>query len=332
MKTTTIQQSLDSALLHHTAGDLSKAESIYRQILQTESNHPVALHLLGVIAHQTGKNNIALDLITKALVIKPNYAAAYVNLGNALKNLGRPEEAIVNYEKALAIKPEFAEAHSNLGNVLRQIGQLEEAFASCHKALSIKPDFAEAHSNLGVALKEMGRLDEAVARYRKALEIKPDYVEAHYNLGLALHELGLLEEAIFSYNSAQSNHSRAKTLECLYALERYDDFYLSLDELLAVDKNNIAAAAISAFASQQLNRSDPHPFCKQPMDFVRVYDALDGPNNSDGLLHRLIDEVKSRATIWEPAGKTTKNGFQSTNNLFFQSRRTACRSGKNHPG
>jgi len=56
-QTLTIQQSLDLAVQHHNAGDLPKAEGIYRQILQSEPNQPVALNLLGVIARQVGKND-----------------------------------------------------------------------------------------------------------------------------------------------------------------------------------------------------------------------------------------------------------------------------------
>ena len=129
-----------------------------------------------------GKNNIAVDLITKALAIKPDYAEAHINLGNALQELGKLDEAVASYRKALAIKPEFAEAHNNLGNALQDLGKLDEAFASYHKALAIKPDYAEAHNNIGTALQELGRSDEAAASYHKALAIRPDYVEAHRHL------------------------------------------------------------------------------------------------------------------------------------------------------
>ena len=61
-----IQQALDLALQHHEVGELSKAEAIYQQILQADPNQPVALHLLGVIAHQVGKHDTAVDLIMKA--------------------------------------------------------------------------------------------------------------------------------------------------------------------------------------------------------------------------------------------------------------------------
>ena len=79
---------LENARRHHAAGDLPKAESIYRQILQTENNHPDALHLLDLIAYQIGKNDVALNLITKALKSKPLFAKAHSNLGLTLCELG----------------------------------------------------------------------------------------------------------------------------------------------------------------------------------------------------------------------------------------------------
>ena len=83
-QTLTIQQAIDLGVEHHNAGNLPKAESIYQQILLAEPKQHVALNLLGVIAHQVGKNDISVDLIGKALSIKPDYAEAHYNLGLAL--------------------------------------------------------------------------------------------------------------------------------------------------------------------------------------------------------------------------------------------------------
>ena len=124
-------RALKNAQRHHAAGDLPKAESIYRQILQTENNHPDALHLLGLIAYQIGKNDVALNLITKALKSKPVFAKAHSNLGNVLKKMGQLERAVHHYHEAIAIEPDFAEAHSNLGLTLCELGQPEEAIDIC---------------------------------------------------------------------------------------------------------------------------------------------------------------------------------------------------------
>ena len=310
------QRALDNARRHHVSGDLPKAEEIYRQILQAEKNHPDALHLLGLIAYQIGKNDVALNLITTALESKPVFAKAQSNLGNVLKKVGQLERAVHHYREAIAIEPDFAEAHSNLGLTLCELGQPKEAIDICRKAITIKPDFLEAYCNLGVALKELGRLDEAVTVYRQTLDIEPNHVESHYNLGTLFQELERFEDAIASYDFVNSVYSRSKTLECLYALGRYEEFYQSLNKLIKTDKNNIRAAAISAFVSHQLSRPDPHPFCNKPFNFIRVYESPEIFGNDDQFLLRLADILESTTATWEPTGKTTINGFQSPGNLF----------------
>ena len=234
----TIPQAIQIALEHHRVGRLADVERICRQVMEVEPNNTDALHLLGVIAHQVGKNEIAVELIEKAvctqpsspvllsnlggayrglhrlrdaemcyrraLAFKPDYAEVHYNLGNALKEQGKLDEAVASYRQALSFKPDLADAHTNLGNALREQGKLDEAVASHRKALSFKPDLAEAHGNLGVALQEQGKLDEAVASHRKALSFKPDYAEAHTSLGNALREQGKLDEAVASYRQALS--------------------------------------------------------------------------------------------------------------------------------
>ena len=196
----TLQQALDLGLQNYTAGDMSKAEDIYQQILQTDPNNPVALHLLGVITHHAGRSESAVDLIKKALTVKPDYAEAYTNVGNVLQSLGKLEEAMENYQKAISIKSNYPLAHNNLGNALQELERPEDALLHYHKAIEFKPDYVEVYNNLGNVFKKLGRLKEAVTSYHKALAIKPDYVEAHKNLGNVFVELGQLDDAVASYN------------------------------------------------------------------------------------------------------------------------------------
>jgi len=197
-----IQQVLTLAVQHHTSGRLFEAEALYQQILQTDPNHPDALHLLGLIAHQVGKNEIAVEFITKAIAIKPDFAELHSNLGLALQNLGKLDEAVASFQKALTIKPDLAEVHNNLGLGLMGLGELEKAVTSYQTALTINPEYPEANTNLGNALRMQGKLDEAVAYYQKAIAIRPDYAVALNNLGVAFQILGLMEEAAASFEKA----------------------------------------------------------------------------------------------------------------------------------
>lgn len=195
-------QELNAAIERHGAGDLDQAEAAYRRILEVNPDHPVALHLLGVIALQVGRPAVAIDLIGKALTRLPSYADAHFNLGNALLATDRAEEAAASYRKAIEYRPDHASAHYNLGTVLKDLGRPEDAVASYRAAIRHDPLLDQAHGNLGMVLQALGRLEEAVQIYTDALSLNPALVEARNNLGNALKHLGRLEEAESSYRAA----------------------------------------------------------------------------------------------------------------------------------
>ena len=133
-------QTIQIALQHHKAGHLPQAEQIYQQVLAVDPHHVDANHLLGVIAQQTGNNELSVHLIRKAVQSHPGFAEAHCHLGNALKALGRWDDAVASYQQALVIKPDIAEAHNNLGLVFEKTGQWDETVACYQRALAIAPD------------------------------------------------------------------------------------------------------------------------------------------------------------------------------------------------
>ena len=231
-----LAETLEIAVQHHRAGRLRHAEHLYHLILQSDHNNPTALHLLGVIAHQEGKHDVAIDLIGKAIKnnsqipqfhntlglvfqalekfeeaiiaykravsIKPDYAEAYNNLGLTLSAQGSFAEAIANYEQAKRFGSEYPEPYYNLANTLQKQGLCDEAIENYKHAIRLRPDFAEAYSNLGIALKDRGQLAEAVENYKQALQLKPDCAEIYHNMGVALRDQGKFTEAIENYKQA----------------------------------------------------------------------------------------------------------------------------------
>ena len=73
-------QAFALALDQHRAGRLADAEHRYREILQREPQHADSLHLLGVIALQTGNLAAALALVQQAVALRPDAAPCRNNL------------------------------------------------------------------------------------------------------------------------------------------------------------------------------------------------------------------------------------------------------------
>ena len=239
-----VDQALHQAIAHHKAGRLQEAERLYRSILQTEPNHPVASHNLEVLAVQGQRPVVTLphfntaadrleqgsDTDPSALEISclsqvfteghysevarlarqmtecyPLHGLGWKVLGVALSELGQSADALVFMQKAVDLIPRDAEAHNNLGNAQCALNQLADAVASYRQALNINPGYAEAFNNLGNAQRVLGTLDEAVACYQTAIEIKPEYARAYSNLGNVLRELGRLNEALVCCQRALKN-------------------------------------------------------------------------------------------------------------------------------
>ena len=231
-----IEQKLQEAIVFHQSGQLQRAEQIYQQVLQISPRNADALNLLGFLAYQVGRCEVAANLITKAIEvdskqyiffinlglvrqeqgeldksieayhkaieINPNDARIYYNLGAAQKKQGKLDNAIQTYQQAIEINPDDAEIYNSLGTTLQKQEKLDQAIQVYHRALEINSNYSEAFYNLGLALQEQGELDQAIQVYHRALEINPNYSEAYNNLGNVLKEQGKLDDAVLAYRSA----------------------------------------------------------------------------------------------------------------------------------
>ena len=188
----------------HQVGSLAEAEVLYRRVLADQPNHADALNLLGTLAHQTGRHELAIEAISQAIQQNGENPDYFFNLGGVFYGHGKLDQAVAAYHQAINIKRDFVEARYNLGIALKDQGKLDEAVEAYRQAIRIRPDFVEAHYNLGIALHEQGRRDEAIVAWRRAISFKPDHARAHYNLGMALYEQGMRDEAIAAYRHAIS--------------------------------------------------------------------------------------------------------------------------------
>lgn len=197
-----VREDLMLAAQHHQAGRLQIAEQMYRQILKAAPKQPDAVHLLGVLALQSGRFAEAVEQIQLAIAYNPKAAPFHNNLGTALQRQGKLAEAVLSHQRALSLQPDFVDAHFNLATVLMNQGRLVEAIPGYQRAVSLKPDYVDAHNNLGNVFRELGKLDEAIQCYQQALRYKPNFAQAWNNMGNALKDQGELDAAIAAFRRA----------------------------------------------------------------------------------------------------------------------------------
>ena len=271
-----VEQAFTKAVALHQQGDLAQAERLYRQILQSVPHHLDALNLLGMVAIQTDRNALAVELIGNALALNDRVADFHNNIGEAFRRLGELDRAARHFARATELEPTFLEAQQNLADVAKAQGKLDQAAAIYTRILSAKPDSAAVHgrlaevlalqgkpeqaiahfrraatisdsplayNKLGIALREHGMLDDAIAQFRRAVSLKEDFAQAHNNLGNLLRERGELDLAATELN-------RALDLKDSFAAHN-----LALVELARGRPEQALALARRALESQQRKRT-----------------------------------------------------------------------------
>jgi tetratricopeptide (TPR) repeat protein len=220
----------------HREGELSGAESHYRQAVELAPDHAPARHLLGALLGQLGRLDEAREALQQAVQLDPTSAPALVDYGHTLRLQGDAGTAATCYREALEIDPQFRLAAVSLGEValtlgdaqaaarafevaleppadpkavrgtvsaLESLGRIAEARRICEQILIREPDHAEAHATLGyLLLKREYDPEAALEHLDDALRLRPANSELHANRGIALHDLGRLDEAIAAYDAA----------------------------------------------------------------------------------------------------------------------------------
>ena len=197
-----IDRKFEQAVALHQAGELASAATKYREILAENPTHADSLHLLGVMAFQTGQHERAISAIDQALERSPQNSIYLNNRGNALKALGRRAEAEESYRRALALSRDYIDPQVNLGNLQYESGRWAEARDSYQAVVLAQPAHLAARLGLGNALLALGHPDLAEEHYLQALRQAPASLAAHVNLGAALRDLGRLEESAARYGAA----------------------------------------------------------------------------------------------------------------------------------
>lgn len=290
-----IDKVLKDAIQRHRGGDLAHAEATYEYVLKKDPNNHEALHFMGVLKHQRGDSDGALELIDKALELSPDYVDARNNRGNIHKHNARLEAAEADYRRVVEQAPKHADAWSNLGLILRARKESEKAIECFQEAIKIDPQHAGAMMNLGYTLWHVGQHEIAMEAFRYAMKVSPDLPHAYLAIGSILNANDRHDEAreVFESwvrnepDSPMAKHMLAASTDAQhpdrasseYVVELFDKFANSFDRVLAELDYRAPPLVAKVFKDRQ----------EGPLPLDRVCDAGCGTGLCGELLR---DEVR----------------------------------------
>ncbi len=185
---------ISDAFLLHSSGKIKEATKMYNFLIQNKIYDPRIFNNLGSIYSQLKQFDKAILLFEESLKKFPNSQEAYLNLANIMVIKGRNDIAKEILNKAIELNPKFLRSYSNLASILVREGDLEKAEFFLKKSLEIDPKDINTLVNLACVLKDLGNSKQAEKFLRDALMINPKYDLALINLGATLNDLGKIDE------------------------------------------------------------------------------------------------------------------------------------------
>jgi protein O-GlcNAc transferase len=180
-------------------GQLDATERLLETLIARAGPDFDAVHLLGIVAARSGRNERALELFAQAIELNAQVAAAHNHLGLALRGCTRLEEAAASFHRALTLQPDLALARLNLSAVMVDLGQFDAALREADVVLRAMPDSLAARANRAAALRGLARLGEASAAYADLTRAAADNPDFWLQYAGVLADLERPNEAVLAY-------------------------------------------------------------------------------------------------------------------------------------
>ena len=193
-----MNKELFDAFQVHQSGDLSRAEGLYRRLLEVPSIALQVNQLLGALLLQKKEPKSAIPHLEAAVLGAPTSLPILNNLAIAYTRSERKEEAVATYLRSLAVEPSNVETLKNLAEVLIKWKRYQAAVDVLSRAIPLNPTSGLLLMKYGLALYKLDRNQEAKVCFERILGREPNHFKALLGLGRVL-----LRHSVASAESVQ---------------------------------------------------------------------------------------------------------------------------------
>ncbi len=164
------------------------SEVLFRRVVEVEPGNYLGWHKLGVLAHQRGAHDEALERYARALELRPGRGRADALYDRAVTwhALGRVSDAGPDLERALADDPCHREALRMIADLEVRFERPEAALEWLRRAAKRCPDRPDLRELLAAKCVELKRFEEALVVARAYRELAPRDAAPHLLAGAAL--------------------------------------------------------------------------------------------------------------------------------------------------
>lgn len=213
------------------------------KLIELEPTKPAGLLLRAQIYAGTGRINLGIEDLKKAMEIAPKDPSLPLQLGNYYNAIGNRKEALAAYSKSIELKPDVIFSYINRAALYMDMGNKEDFLKDAETIIKLDPEIMVGYYMRGLAYERLGKDAEAykdLTYFLKALSkglngkaaygiLNPKFCnyQTNYKLGRVCYELKKYQEGVNYYTNAlnifpNSVEALVYRGEAYYKMEKYD--------------------------------------------------------------------------------------------------------------
>ena len=176
---------------------IEEAMEIIDDLVDDESNNLSYLELQAALRFSSDKQNEAIEISRKMLILDAKAPSIWYNLGNYYFRMDSLEQAEICFSKSLELNPEYPESNSFLGSIFwMKDSNYTKAKMYYDKEIEINPKNEETYYNAGKLSFLNENYEEAAKYLNQLIVLNPYDLEARARLIQVYETMGDLKGAI----------------------------------------------------------------------------------------------------------------------------------------
>jgi len=184
------------AFEYENTGKYDLAIDYLLKALQLNPENDAAIYEFAFCCEVSQKTDYCIEFLRNFLNINPYSVAAWFNLGIAYSNIELYEKAIDAYDFVLAIDDTFSSAYFNKANCHANTGDYNKAIETYVETFFYEDAEPITYYYIAECYEKLKKFNLSIEYYQKAIKLDPEFADAWMGLGISYDELGKPQSAL----------------------------------------------------------------------------------------------------------------------------------------
>lgn len=258
------------AQAYQQAGQLDKAEVIYRELIKTQPLNNVLVELLNKNLISQKKYNESIELLNQRINQTPNDYNLYGLLGSTYFIMDQSEKAFESWEKGIAINPSSYIGYRVIANYAIENRAYEKAIDILKRGKKVSGDPMIFSIDLANIYAANMKFSDAATEFCSLIEVHPEQIQsAKARIISYINRPGASEQTINAIKEYSESKSQIELFDLLtFVYQSSDDYKDAFENVIVIERKFKVNGTYVFLFAQEAYRNKQFNWASEAYNFI----------------------------------------------------------------